>query len=308
MAGYPLIFIIVPHWNAGGRTLRCLQQFRRWSYPLDRINIFVQDNASSDGSSDALKSGVEALVNEGLSIRYNRLPAHPGLTQSINMALSQCPADAKYVMRLDNDVELSHEATAAMVQYLEFQTHVGILGPRIVYASDPSRLNAGAIWLNRWGGKNKMEDASAPVACDTLLGAVMLARLSALEKVGRWFDPKLYLFAEENEICWQLRRFGLESHYLPSALAYHDTAQSTGRHSSLSTYLNYRNHVLVANQMTSIPVSVVRNLNLALRIPVRCLRERSWVALYGFWDGLIKRPLNNCWWEQQISSPTFRRP
>lgn len=304
----PLVSIIIPHWNAGSRTLNCLAQFSNWTYPRESLFVVVLDNGSTDGSSDILTERIAWLRRDGLEIHYRRFSLHPGLTQSINMGLEQLPAETKYVMRLDNDVTLAPDALDVMVRFLEGHPGAGVVGPRIVYASNPERLNAGAIWINPWGGRNRMEDVADPVECDTLLGAVMLARNEALKKIGRWFDPELYLFAEEVEFCWQLRSHGFSAHYVPDAVAYHDTALSTGKHSSLSTYLNYRNHTMVYNQITSVPVSIFRHLNLFPRVLVRSARQRSWVVLLGYLDGLCRRPLNDGWWQEQIASPAFRRP
>ncbi|MEW5771869.1 MAG: glycosyltransferase family 2 protein [Pseudomonadota bacterium] len=304
----PLVSIVIPHWNAGKRTLVCLDQFQKWDYPRDRLDILVLDNGSTDGSSQPLAEQVDALRAQGLPIRYHRFDQHPGLTASLTQSLALTQADSVYLLRLDNDVDMNADALSVMVSLMQARPDIGVTGPRLVYASAPDRLNGGAVWLSPWGGRNRMEDPDQPVECDTLLGATMLFRRSALQEVGRWFDPGLYLFAEEPEVCWQLRRRGYATVFVPQALGRHDTAQSTGKHSALSNYLNYRNHTLVYARMYPGRVALLRNLHVFPRILARCWRERTTIPFWGFMDGLLARPLNDAWWQEMISAKAFRRP
>lgn len=304
----PLISIVIAHWNAGNRTVTCLEQIGRWNYITEHLDVLVVDNGSTDDSAQALVKHVELLRKNGLSIRYYRFDKHPGLTASLTASLKLINTKSKFLLRLDNDVELNLDALSLMVDIMQKKPEVGVVGPRLVYTSSPNQLNGGAVWINPWGGKNKIGDSSQPVECDTLLGAAMLFRVQALQELGRWFDPKLYLFAEEPEICWQLRDKGYSTLYLPQAEGRHDTAQSTGKHSALSEYLNYRNHTIVYSRMFSIFVNTFRNLILFPRILVRCWRRKDFIPLIGFMDGLIAHPLNDNWWQESIQSNTFRRP
>jgi GT2 family glycosyltransferase len=304
----PLVSIVIPHWNAGNRTITCLAQLWKWDYPRAGLDILVLDNGSTDGSSASLAVHVDSLRQAGLSIRYHRFALHPGLTAALTHSLSLLHPDSDFVLRLDNDVDMDSDALSLMVDLMQSRPKAGVVGPRLVYASDPGCLNGGAVWINRWGGRNRIDDPRQPVECDTLLGAIMLFRRRALREIGRWFDPELYLFAEEPEICWQLRCRGYATFFLPQALGRHDTAQSTGKHSKLSNYLNYRNHTLVYSKMFPVAVSWLRNVNLLPRVLFRCWRSGSAIPLLGFVDGLRARPLSDAWWQDMISSMPFRRP
>lgn len=304
----PLVSVVIPHWNAGNRTITCLEQFSKWGYPRARLDILVLDNGSTDGSSAPLAEHIESLHQIGLPIRYHRFDLHPGLTAALTHSLTLVHPDSVYILRLDNDVDMDADALSVMVSLMQNRPDVGVAGPRLVYASAPDCLNGGAVWINPWGGRNRMEDPLHPVECDTLLGAVMMFRRSALHEIGRWFDPELYLFAEEPEVCWQLRQKGYATLFVPLAMGRHDTAQSTGKHSALSTYLSYRNHALIYTRMFPAWLSLLRNLNLFPRVLIRCWRSRTAIPLLGFIDGLMAHPLNDAWWQDMISSRPFRRP
>lgn len=304
----PLVSIVIPHWNAGDRTISCLDQFDSWDFPSSRMDIWVIDNGSTDGSSEKLAERISCLRKRGLPVHYHRFDLHPGLTASLNHSLSLIRPDSSFVLRLDNDVELNPDALSIMIALMQSKAKIGVVGPRMVYASAPDQLNSGAVWINPWGGKNRMLDTLQPTACDTVLGAAMLFRRSALSQVGRWFDPELFLFAEEPEICWQLRQQGYSTYYSPKSLGRHDTARSTGKHSELSTYLNYRNHTLVYARQFPRYVTLLRNLHIIPRILLRCVRYRTTTPWIGFVDGLLARPLDRGWWQEAIHAKVFRRP
>ena len=163
---------------------------------------------STDGSSKSLRAAVAAYARQGLRVRYWRFDAHPGLTATLTQALAWVDAASDYVMRLDNDVRLDDCALRTLVDLAKTRREISVHGPRIVHADCPQELQAGAIWINWYGGRDRMGDPEQPVECDTLLGAVMLFWLEALRRLGRWFRPDLYLFSEELEICHALRTLG----------------------------------------------------------------------------------------------------
>ncbi len=301
------VSIIIPHWNAGRKTLDCIQQILTWNYPRHLIEIIIMDNGSTDGSSKILETAVIDMKKD-FNICSYRLDQHPGLTQSMNIALEKINPKSQYVMRLDNDVCLEVDALDKMLSFMDKNENIGVIGPRIVYASDPSCLNGGAIWINHWGGKNYMQDSESPLICDVLLGAIMLVRRSALAQIGRWFDPQLFLFAEEIEFCFNLKKINFFTCYFPGAVAYHDAGNSTGKHQKLSLYLQHKNTISVLNKISPLSVSVVRNINLFFRCIFRSIRYQTFVPLSAYWDGILAKKIPEKWWQKQIISQKFTRP
>ena len=307
-ASVPQVSVVIPHWNAGDLTQKCIAQFENWRYPRDRLDVLVLDNASTDGSSKPLREAVAAYARQGLRIRYWRFDAHPGLTAALTQALAWVDAASDYVMRLDNDVRLDDGALQALIDLAEDRRDVGVLGPRIVHADRPQVLQAGAIWINWYGGRERMEDPERPVECDTLLGAVMLFRHEALRKLGRWFRPDLYLFHEEIEICHALRTLGYRTMYDPSATAMHDAGTSTGRRKALAVYLDHRNRTLLQKEIIGTWKTCFRTLGLLPRVPFRVRRLRTMAPVWGLIDGILGRPIPLSWWRRQIEGAPFRRP
>lgn len=305
----PLVTVIVCHWNAGDRTARCLQQIPGWDYPLDRIEVIAQDSASTDGSAPVTQRAIEAIAaqNPGRWL-FRRLESHPGLTAAMNEAVQIASPESKYFLRLDNDVELAADCLGTLVEAMEQGHDVGAAGPRIFYAKERSRLQAGAIFINWWGLKGVWADPPGPTEVDTLLGAVMLVRRKAVEALGRWFDPEFFLFQEEGEFCQAILRSGFSSLYIPSAHAWHDSATSTGKHPPLSEYLSAHNSIVFFRRYstrTQFLVSTAVALARALKTRVAGRGPFSW---WGVVDGLLRRRLSKSWWQSQIRTATFERP
>ena len=63
---YPLVSIVFPNWNGRDDTLECLESIRCLDYPLDRVEVIVVDNASQDGSQQAITDKLDRLENDGL--------------------------------------------------------------------------------------------------------------------------------------------------------------------------------------------------------------------------------------------------
>ena len=51
----PVISVVIPHWNAGLRTIDCIEQIASWSLPQAKIQLIIMDHASQDGSSESLR-------------------------------------------------------------------------------------------------------------------------------------------------------------------------------------------------------------------------------------------------------------
>jgi GT2 family glycosyltransferase len=305
----PKVSVLIPHWNAGDQTIKCLDQISKWDFPLEQLEIIVQDNGSTDGSSELIRQTVDSLRLKHLGRWiFRRLEKHPGLTASLNLALDLVSPDTVYLLRLDNDVFLASDALSSLVIEMEKESKIGVCGPRFVYDSDPTKFQAGAIWIDWWGLRGLMEDPSVPVECDSLLGGAMLVRKEAVERLGRWFEPSFFLFHEEGEFCQAIKQLGYSTLYVPYAQARHRTALSTYKHSDLCAYLSAHNYISFIRKYAS-PLQRCLNYIIQGVLALRWwIQGRGLVRWWGFWDGLLGRPLNADWWQFQIVARSFSRP
>src|SRR5829696_3281712 len=128
------VIAVVLSWNGRDDTLACLRSLEN-----EGAEVIVVDNASSDGTADAI-ADVEVIRNE------RNLGYAGGMNVGIRAALER-GADA--VLLLNNDVEVEPGAVAALAEALD---GAGALCPVVVFADEPGRVwYAGASFDPRRG-------------------------------------------------------------------------------------------------------------------------------------------------------------
>jgi len=302
----PFLSFVITNWRATEVTLTCLEQFGTGIYPQYCYEIIIVDNCATNKSKSAFLSTVTKMASRGVVVKYLPNKLHVGLTGSLNMAAESISKDSKYLVRFDNDVFIEPGMMEKMINFMEADPTIGLLGPRILY-SKSNKLNAAAIYLSRYGGKNKIVDVTMPTPCDTILGAFMITRVKAVVEMGRWFNEELFLFHEEPELSIRLKLAGYYCYYYPDACAYHDAGTSTSRHSQLSLYMNHRNSIIVYFYPLGWVGKILYALNVFPRVIVRSIRLRSIIPFWGVIDGLRGKRLTVTWWNAQLLG-RFVRP
>lgn len=200
--------------------------------------VWVVDNASSDGSAEAVRSrfpGVRLIVME----------RNVGFGRANNAALDRI--DAPYVLLLNSDAALPEATTLTrLVESLDERPDSGIVGPllrtsqgRTWYSAHPfpsmrQELVRGiglyALMsrrtLDRWIAK-EYRDHTIPGPADWLPGACLLVRGEVLASLGG-FDPELFLYGEDLDLCWRVREAGWEITLDPSVVVLHEGSASSG--------------------------------------------------------------------------------
>jgi len=218
---------VVLNWNGGESNLACIRSLVGEGLSPERI-VFV-DNASSDGSRELVLRtfpGLDSITNER-NLGYGH-----GTNRGIERALAQ---GAALVLLVNNDVTLSPGALGRLVAAREEEPRSGILGPRIVFASDPALLWAagGRITFRRnmstlLGHRRKDGPRYRRTReVDYVPGCAMLVRREVFEAVGL-LEGAYFAYHEDVEFCLRARERGFPTLLAGEALALHDAHHSTG--------------------------------------------------------------------------------
>ncbi len=178
------------------------------------LDVVVVDNGS-DGSAAEVERNWPA-------VRVIRCPGQ-GFSHAKNRALES--ATARYALFLHAEMEVLEGSIGALLADLDQRPKVGLVGARQLRSDGglaftirrfPSGLHmlAEALgaerlpWLRRMLGERQHDarEYDRERACDWTSG-FLLVRSSALETVG-WFDERFFLFSDETDLCWRLRRAG----------------------------------------------------------------------------------------------------
>ena len=226
---------IVLSWNGRDDTLACVR-----SLAGEGAKVIVVDNASEDGSADAVAAEfptVELIRNE------RNLGYAGGMNTGIRVALER-GADA--VLLLNNDVEVEPGAIAALAAAAD---GAGAVCPVIVFAHDPATVwYAGASFDPSRGYNGRHRGYGRPAAeftqtaeTDRACGAAMLIPRSSLQTVGL-LDEQLFAYQEDTDWSLRARSAGLRLLVIPSARVRHKVSGSTGGEGSPSAlYYSVRN-------------------------------------------------------------------
>ena len=226
---------VVLSWNGREDTLACLR-----SLAGEQVETIVVDNASEDGSADAVARefpGVELVRND------RNLGYAGGMNVGIRRALEQ---GADNVLLLNNDIEVEPGTVAALVAAA---AGAAAVSPLITFADDPDRVwYAGASFDPRRGFNGRHRGYGRPVAeftetveTDRACGAAMLIPRGTLATVGL-FDEELFAYWEDAEWSLRAKRAGLPIRVVPAARVRHKVSATTGGEGSATAlYYSTRN-------------------------------------------------------------------
>jgi N-acetylglucosaminyl-diphospho-decaprenol L-rhamnosyltransferase len=224
------IDVVVVSYNSRAHLRHCVEPL---AGILD-IRVIVADNASPDGSLDAIAD---------LPVTVLPLERNGGFSYGCNHGWRA--SDAPYVLFLNPDAQMDADSVAALAAVLDADPRVAMVGPRILGAAGdllltrrrfprPATTFARALFVNRLLPRTSElipdDDGlyDRPGRCDWISGACMLVRRSVLERLGG-FDEGFFLYCEDKDLAKRIHDAGHEVAYEPSALCIHEEGGSEPR-------------------------------------------------------------------------------
>lgn len=283
------VCIIIINYKITKNNLRVLMNIANWDIDHSIVKVVLHLHCVNELYRQEICDYINT-IKQFYEVEYYFFDHHPGFAQSFNKAYERLGNEFKYIMRLDNDLFLYKDSFKKMISFLENNEEVAVLGPKIYDGYNPRLINAASIKINWLGLKNKIIDSFTPVESDTLLGACMLFRKSVLNKIGRVFNEKYMLFAEEGEICQEIKKLGYKVFYFPDAIGWHFYGKFSSMVKDLSVYLSVRNNVMFYVTYSRFKVlSVIIQFLLVLK---RFIKNKNPLLLTAFFDGLFFKEIN----------------
>ncbi len=208
--------------NTDGREdlLACLDAIEAAGPPGIESEVLVLDNASTDGSADAVRA-------RGDGVRLIALERREGKAANDSRLLRE--AKGRYCLLLNEDSELRPGAAQALVDALETDPGAAAAGAQLV-SSDGRPVPcawrfpgwgtalAGALFLHRRFTVQSGGGGTRPV--DWVQSSAMLVRREAAAEVG-YLDPAFFVYSDETDFCRRLADRGRRILFVPSAEAVH---------------------------------------------------------------------------------------
>jgi GT2 family glycosyltransferase len=228
--------------NTNGREdlLACLEAIERAHPEGVEAEILVLDNASTDGSAEAVRSfrcslapNSEAREQRNTRARLIELERREGKAANDSRLLRE--AKGRYCLLLNEDSELRPGATAALIAALDADPRAGAAGAQLLDSTgDPvpcawrfpgvGTALAGAVFLHRWLTVQSGGEEARPV--DWAQSSALIVRREAAAEVG-YLDPAFFVYYDECDFCKRLAAAGWRTLIVPAARAVHHDQLST---------------------------------------------------------------------------------
>lgn len=175
--------------------------------------VIVVDNASADATVET----VAELNRESMIVT---IAENLGFGAAANEGIKR--ATGEFVLLINPDAALEAGALEALVAAADAYPKAGVLAPRLVGLDGAVQRSHDASLFAREGMPRRRTDPepAGETSCDFLSGAVMLLRKEAADAAGG-FDPEIFLYYEDDDLCLRLRESGWSLVYVPQAAARH---------------------------------------------------------------------------------------
>ena len=231
-AGEPAWAAVVVNYNAGPALTGCVGSVLEQD---PRPELVVVDNASTDDSLAALRHAQP-------EVRVVHAGGNLGYARAANLGIAA--TGAAVVAVLNPDTVLAPGVGKAVVGRFAAEADLGAVGPQLhntdgtVYPSArrvPSLADAvghGLLffcWRDNPFTRRYREIGADPARArdvDWVSGAAIWLRRAALDTIGGW-DERYFMYVEDVDLCWRLRKAGWRVAYEPAGTVEHLLGVST---------------------------------------------------------------------------------
>jgi len=227
----PDISVIVVSYNTRDLLRDCLASVEATMGGLS-YEVIVVDNASADGSAAmvaAMFPRARLIVND-----VNR-----GFAAANNQAFAVMRG--RYALLLNSDAVLTPRAALFLFDFMENHPEAAMACGQLLNADGTKQNSIAAFpslltltlnmplleYLFPRRFPSKRYEHEGPVEVDSGIGACLMVRRSAMDRVG-WFDEDYFFFFEETDWAYRMRRAGYKVYHVPQARIYHLQGQSVG--------------------------------------------------------------------------------
>jgi GT2 family glycosyltransferase len=272
VTGEPVATAIVLNYNGRGFVGDAVRSLLEQDAP--GVEVLVVDNASKDGSAEA----IEAAFGE--RVRLVRSPRNLGFGGGNNLGIRQ--ARGRHVVLLNSDAVAAPSFVRELVDAAEADPGVGMVAAKVLQFAERDVIDTVGHLLYPDGlnrGRGRLDpDTGQYDGCRTALfpsGAAALYVRRMLDDVGL-FEERLFLYGDDAELGLRGRVAGWTCAFAPRAVAYHHYSRSAGPYSRLQAFYVERNRVLVLFRVFPLSLVVVSPFFTAARLALQ-----AWGALTG---------------------------
>jgi GT2 family glycosyltransferase len=229
------ISVVIVGWNARHYLELCLESLAA-APPRRSIEIFVVDNASTDGSAEMIEARFP-------HVKLIRSSENLGFAKGNNVAIRQ--SQGRYIALVNPDVIVLPDCLDSLAGFLDQNPKVGNVGPRVLNPDRTLQCSCRrfpTLW-NNFCSASGLATAfkgsrffvgehmfSFPhdrtMAVDILVGCFSMVRREAIAAVGL-LDEDLFMYGDDVDWCRRCWNAGWQVVFYPVAEAIHDRGKIT---------------------------------------------------------------------------------
>ena len=226
----PDVTVSIVNWNTKDELSECLKSV--FAQESVEFEVIVVDNASSDGSAGFVRDNYDPRV------RLIENSANLGFGAAHNQVIRE--STGRHVLLFNPDCRfLETDSLAKMVDYLDRNPDVGMLGPKILNPDGTLQYSArrfpnmfAAVFRHTMFGKlfphNRfvreylMTDWAHDQVTDIdwLSGAALMIRRETIDRIGL-IDEQFFMYCEDVDWCRRAHSMGWRVVYFPMASVSH---------------------------------------------------------------------------------------
>lgn len=221
--------VIIVDFNTASLLRECLYSIEETKDDI-YLEIIVVDNNSMDES-------VEMVKKDFPQVRLIANSENIGFAQGVNQGLNL--AKGRYFLLLNPDAKVLPGVMKGLIDFMDRNKDVALSGVQLLNP-DGTKQNSIANFptltqelfhksllkiLFPQKYPSKYREFKSPIEVESVIGACMIVRPEAVKQVGE-LDPKYFLFLEETDWCFQMKKKGWKIYHLPQFKAYHKQGQS----------------------------------------------------------------------------------
>ena len=279
------VSVIIINYNSHGFTTSCIQSLRKHTAAGLSYEIIVVDNNSELEDYEQLVLACEKAGN----IKVMRSMVNLGFSGGNMLGLQA--ATGAYIYFLNNDCELLNDNLSLLYSFMKTNVGVGactgqmyasnldfhhafgyfptlslrLLGPSLLRLFSPAKFPF---------KKTVYEQA---LTVPLITGAAMFIDRAKLAEIGG-FDTNYFLYCEEEDLCYRLRRQGYAIYLFPEARFVHHMGKSTVRSFRIELE-NYISLLYYHRKFNSYPAYLVLKFLYFLKNMRKVFRHRLYLKL-----------------------------
>lgn len=219
----PKVSIVIPVYNQINYTYLCLVSILENTKDVT-YEVIIADDVSTDATKELDKFAQNLVIS--------RNETNQGFLKNCNQAAKK--ARGEYIMFLNNDTKVTPNWLSSLVELIEKDKSIGMVGSKLIYPDGRLQEAGGIIWSDGSGWNyGRLDD---PSKCeynyvkevDYISGAAILISKELWKNIGGFDERFAPAYCEDSDLAFEVRKAGYKVCLQPKSVVVHFEGISNG--------------------------------------------------------------------------------